>query len=425
MLVSSSPKSRRLMRNTLGTAGSSVAVVVAVASFSISVDASFIDVTVFQNQAFYQLEVKEIVEIEGSGEIPEDMPEPVNTPVRLRVQNQWDDFFLPLIYGYNEGFIQPLRPNQQYTLTIELEQAVTWSTLDTFLFTTDPTNAAVITDITESTSPLNPLTQLSVNVLTQNGGTPPTEWKLTLSYGETLIERPLPIGDSLITFEDLPHGNDPIELEVLAVFPEETKSMTKRVYQPSEFVLGDISLSFPNFTSLAIETNKRTTLSNPTYQVRLTQEGQPATSYPANEDLVTIDNLIQGKSYLLEWILTYQPIVNQTKDVMLFSQNVLPILTPIFVLSIYTEDIGQALEVTIDNDLSIETLSIQGEQNGSFINLPFTLVQETNAAYFYRLQTDLVFEKGIQFALVLTQPAPLDYPITLQQIVFQQGGTNV
>jgi hypothetical protein len=85
----------------------------------------------------------------------------------------------------------------------------------------------------------------------------------------------------------------------------------------------------------------------------------------------------------------------------------------------------QVLEVTIDNELSIETLSIQGEQNGSFIDLPFTLVQETNFAYFYRLQTDLVFEKGIQFALVLTQPAPLDYPITLQQIVFQQGGTSV
>jgi hypothetical protein len=79
----------------------------------------------------------------------------------------------------------------------------------------------------------------------------------------------------------------------------------------------------------------------------------------------------------------------------------------------------------LEYDLEAQVLSIQGEQNGSFINLPFTLVQETNAAYFYRLQTDLVFEKGIQFALVLTQPAPLDYPITLQQIVFQQGGTNV
>jgi hypothetical protein len=240
-----------------------------------------------------------------------------------------------------------------------------------------------------------------------------------------LIERPLPIGDSLITFEDLPHGNDPIELEVLAVFPEETKSMTKRVYQPSEFVSGDISLSFPNFTSLKIETNKQTTLPNPTYQVRLTQEGQPSTTYPANENFLTIDNLIQGEAYLLEWMLTYQATVNQVKDVVLFSQNVLPILTPIFVLSIYTEDMDQVLEVTIDNELSIETLSIQGEQNGSFIDLPFTLVQETNFAYFYRLQTDLVFEKGIQFALVLTQPAPLDYPITLQQIVFQQGGTNV
>jgi hypothetical protein len=201
--------------------------------------------------------------------------------------------------------------------------------------------------------------------------------------------------------------------------------MTKRVYQPSEFVSGDISLSFPNFTSLKIETNKQTTLPNPTYQVRLTQEGQPSTTYPANENFLTIDNLIQGEAYLLEWMLTYQANVNQVKNVVLFSQNVLPILTPIFVLSIYTEDMGQVLEVTIDNDLSIETLSIQGEQNGSFIDLPFTLVQETNFAYFYRLQTDLVFEKGIQFALVLTQPAPLDYPITLQQIVFQQGGTSV
>jgi hypothetical protein len=91
MALSSSEKAKRLMRNTVG-AGTSVAVVAAVASFTISVEASFMNVTVFQNLAFYQLEVREIVEIVGSGELPEDMPEPVNTPVRLRVQNQWDDF---------------------------------------------------------------------------------------------------------------------------------------------------------------------------------------------------------------------------------------------------------------------------------------------------------------------------------------------
>jgi hypothetical protein len=117
--------------------------------------------------------------------------------------------------------------------------------------------------------------------------------------------------------------------------------------------------------------------------------------------------------------------VGTMKDVVLYSQNILPIPTPIYVLSVYTEASGQVLEVTIDNDLPIETLSIQGDQNGTLINLSFTLIQETNAAFFYRLTTDFVFEKGIQFALVLIQPAPYDYPITLQTIVFQQGGTNV
>ena len=418
MALSNSEKAKRLIRNVVGT-GASVAVVAAVASFAIRVEASFMNVTVFQNRAFYQLEVKEIVELEGSGEMPEEMPEPVNTPVRLRVQNQWDDFFLPLMYGFNEGFIEPLRPNQQYTLTIELEQAVSWSTLDTFLFTTDPVNAAVITDIIESTSPLNPFTNLSVNVLTQNGATPPIDWKLALTYGEASIERTIPVGESVVTFEDLPHVNGAIELEVFTVLPNETKSMTKRVYESSEFVQGDIQLSFPTLRSLAIETTKATTLPNPTYQVRLTQEGQPAMIYQANQDVVTIDNLIQGATYNLEWLLTYQTNVNQFKDVVLYSQTILPIATPIYVLSVYKEVSGQVLEVTIDNDLAIESLSIQGVQNGTLINLPFTLVQETNAAFFYRLTTDFVFEKGIQFALVLTQPAPYDYPITLQTIVFQ------
>jgi hypothetical protein len=223
----------------------------------------------------------------------------------------------------------------------------------------------------------------------------------------------------VVTFEDLPHVNGAIELEVFAVLPNETKSMTKRVYESSEFVQGDIQLSFPTLRSLAIETTKATTLPNPTYQVRLTQEGQPAMIYQANQDVVTIDNLIQGATYNLEWLLTYQTNVNQFKDVVLYSQTILPIATPIYVLSVYKEVSGQVLEVTIDNDLAIESLSIQGVQNGTLINLPFTLVQETNAAFFYRLTTDFVFEKGIQFALVLTQPAPYDYPITLQTIVFQ------
>ncbi len=417
-------KLKRLMNNFVG-ATASVAVVATVASFSISVEAYFLDVTVFQNRAFYQLEVNEIVEIVGSGDVPEDTPEPINTPVRLRVQNQWDDFFLPLIYGYNEGFIEPLRPNQQYTLTIELQQTVGWSTLDSYLFDTEPTNAAVISEVIETTSPLNPLSQLSVSVLTQNGGTPPDAWTLVLNYGDTLIEQPLNVGENVINFENLSHVNAPIELEVFAVLPEETKSMTRRVYEATEFVDGEIEIRFPTLTKLQVETTKATTLPNASYDVRLTTEGQVSRTFEASNDSINLDDLVQGETYFFEWILTYQTNVNSFKEVVLFAQNIIPILTPIYVVSIYPQEIGQRLEVTIDTDLSIESLSIQGEQDGMPFDLPLALIQETPAALTYRLDTEMVFEDGITFALILIQPAPFDYPITLQNIVFQQGGTIV
>ncbi len=417
-------KVKRLMGNVVG-AGASVAVVAAVASFTISVEASFLNVTVFQNRAFYQLEVREIVEIEGSGEIPEDTPDPINTPIRLRVQNQWDDFFLPLIYGYNEGFIEPLRPNQQYTLTIELEQAISWSTLDSISFNTQPTNAAVISDVIETTSPLNPLSQLSVSVLTQNGGTPPDAWTLVLTYGDTFIEQPLNVGENLISFENLSHVNAPIELEVFAVLPEESKSMTRRVYEATEYVEGDIQIRFPTLTTLQVDTTKATTLPNASYDVRLTTEGQVSRTFEATNDSMNLDDLVQGETYFFEWMMTYQTNVNTFKEVVLFAQNIIPILTPIYVVSIYPQDVGQRLDVTIDTDLAIESLSIQGEQAGVFFDLPLTLIQETPSALTYRLDTEMVFEDGITFALVLVQPAPFDYPITLQKIVFQQGGTIV
>ena len=216
-MLTRTEKMKRMASNFVGVTAS-VAVVATVASFSISVEAAFLDVTVFQNRAFYELEVNEIVEIVGSGEIPEEAPEPINTPVRLRVQNQWDDFFLPLIYGYNQGFIEPLRPNQQYTLSIEIEQTLGWSTLDTYLFNTQPTNAAVISEVLETTSPLDPITHLDVSVFTQNGGTPPIDWQLELRYGDTVINEPLVVGENQLRFENIDHVNAPIELSVVALF---------------------------------------------------------------------------------------------------------------------------------------------------------------------------------------------------------------
>ncbi len=421
MAISRADKVKRMMGNFVG-ASASVAVVTAVASFTISVQASFLDVTVFQNRAFYQLQVQEIVTVDSSGELPEDVPAPVNTPVRLRVQNQWDDFSLPLIYGYNEGFIEPLRANQSYTLTIELQQAIGWSSLDTFTFNTAPARAAVIASVTEFTSPLNPLIDLEITVLTQDGATPTEAWTLAMTYGETVTSQPLNLGENLIAFNDLPHVNAPIELAVIALLPTGETTVTSRQFSPTEFVDASIEFAFSDLTTLAIATRLDVSFLNAQYHIRLKTANGVTMNYPLSDANLLIPNLTQGLAYQLEWVMTYA--VNQgQKEVILLTKSIRPIATPIYVLSIIETTQGMELTLTIDSDLSLAEVTWQGTVNDVFITLPFTLMTESESAFTYTLSTDFLFEANSTWRLVITQPAPDDVPITLQTIVFQGGNT--
>jgi hypothetical protein len=419
MAMSRSDKVKKLMGNFIG-ASASVAVVAAVASFTIRVEASFLDVTVFQNRAFYQLEVNEIVEIEGSGSLPEETPEPVNTPVRLRVQNQWDDFFLPLVYGYNEGFIEPLRPNQQYTLTIELQQAISWSTLATRTFNTQPATAAVISEVLETTSPLNPLLDLSVSLLTQDGGTPADAWQLQLVYGATNEIKPLVVGQNNLNFTELPHVNAPIELNVIAVFPNEERIITSRTFTPTIFVDGQLDLFMPNFTTLTVNTTANTTLANPSYVLTLSSEGLPTLSQTVTTGVNQFTNLIQGLDYRLIWEILY----DNNQRVTLMTTPIQTILTPIFVLNIYQTETGQELTLTIDNDVAFESFAIFFTIDNVLYQDFFTLVSSNASASTYTLQFDVTFPPNLTLTLVGRLDAPYAYPITLQTIVFQ-GGQNL
>lgn len=422
MPASRSDKVKKLMGNFVG-ASASVAVVAAVASFSISVEAAFLDVTVFQNRAFYQLEVREIVEIEGSGELPEDVPDPVNTPVRLRVQNQWDDFSIPLIYGFNEGFIEPLRADQQYTLTIELQQAIGWSALDTITFDTDPETAAVISTIQEETSPLNPLTTLTIEAFTQDGGIPASEWNLSLTYGDYSVIEPLTLGDNTLVFEDLDHVNAPIDVAVLATFESGIETITSRTVSPTEYVDGDLALSFPDLTTLRVETVQDDAFNEGTYHVRLTEASLPPVEYLMDDVNLNIPNLTQGGTYHFEWLLRYLDENGSTREVLLHDQTIAPILTPIYVLSIYDTEAGQSLTLTIDRDLDLDLITWNGVHNGQPVTLPFTFSSSTDSAATYMLSTDFAFALNSTWTLVLLQASPYDIPITLQTIVFQGGST--
>ena len=423
MPASRSDKVKKMMGNFVG-ASASVAVVAAVASFSISVEANFIDVTVFQNRAFYQLEVREIVEIEGSGELPEDAPEPVNTPVRLRVQNQWDDFSIPLLYGFNEGFIEPLRADQQYTLTIELQQAIGWSSLDTLTFDTDPETAAVISDILETTSPLNPLTSLTINAFTQDGGVPASSWDLSLSYGDTQETRSLTVGDNTLTFSDLPHVNAPIDVAIIATFADGPQTITSRQVLPTEYVDASLDLSFPTLTTLAITTEQDDSFLNGTYSVRLTDDETTPLTYPMTDLDLIIENLTQGASYHLEWLLTYELPTGESKTIVLHEQTIVPIITPIYVLAINDIEGGQSLTLTIDRDLDIVRTTWNGIRNGNDVSYVFDLVTTTDNALTFTLNTDFTFDLNSVWTLEITQASPYDYPITLQTIIFQGGNAK-
>lgn len=418
-MPSKADKVKKLMGNFVG-ASASVAVVAAVASFSISVEANFIDVTVFQSKAFYQLEVREIVEIEGSGELPEDAPEPVNTPVRLRVQNQWDDFSIPLIYGYNEGFIEPLRADQQYTLTIELQQAIGWSSLDVMTFDTDPETAAVISTIEETTSPLNPLISFDIEVFTQDGGIPADAWYLDIDYGDISQREPLILGDNSLTLTDLPHVNDDLTLDVIAQFGEESRSITSRVVRPTEFVDASIDLAFPSLTTLQVSTTQDTSFFESSYLVRLTQDELAPVEYTMDDVNLAIENLVQGATYHFEWLMRYTS-QGARKDLLLHEQTLIPIVTPLFVLSVLNNESSPTIELTIDNDLILDKVELIIEHNNQTESFDMTLMSESDAAFFYSLSLpqSIPFQATIQ--LVITQAAPYDYPITLQTLVFQGG----
>lgn len=414
-----SDKVKKLMGNFVG-ASASVAVVAAVASFSISVEANFLDVTVFQSKAFYQLEVREIVEVEGSGDVPEDRPEPVNTPVRLRVQNQWDDFSIPLIYGYNEGFIEPLRADQQYTLTIELQQAVGWSSLDVITFDTDPETAAVISTIEETTSPLNPLISFDIDVFTQDGGLPADAWYLDIDYGNTSLRESLVVGDNTLSLTDLPHVNDDLTLNVVALFGEEERLITSRIERPTEFVNATVDLSFPSLTTLLVSTTQDSSFFESSYIVRLTQDEVPPVEYTMEEATIAIENLTQGATYHFEWLMRYTS-QGVRKDVLLHEQTLVPILTPMFVFSILNNEDAASIELTIDKDLILDKVELIVDNNAQVETFEMTLISESEAAYFYTLALLQPIPLQAKLQIILTQAAPFDYPITLQTLVFQGG----
>lgn len=424
MAVSSQSKAKRLMSNLTG-AGASVAVVTAVASMTVSVQAQFLNVSVFENKAFYQVEVVETITIEGSGSLSEDAEVPTQQPVRMRVQNQWDDFVVSLLYGVNEGFIEPLRENQSYTLTVELEGSLGWRTLDTYTFNTRPRTNGVISQLLEDTTPLNETTSFTASVFTQDGPVEATNWYVDLAYGNIRQQQPLVIGANEIEWLDLPHQNANANLEVYATVDGVVKLITTRSFETTPFVDASIEFSFPTFTTLRVETTQDPTYVGATYAIQLssTQPLVTPTIYPLTTSPLLIENLLQGQTYNFSLMMTYKDDSGKNRTLTLIEKTIAPILTPIFVLGIYGSDNNTRFDLTIDNRLSIDRMELILTNNGQSQILTFNPLLSSGDAYNFTASLDSLLTLGTTLELVLIQVAPYDYPITLRSIVYQGGET--
>jgi hypothetical protein len=424
MAVSSQSKAKRLMTNLTG-ASASVAVVTAVASMTVSVQGQFLNVSVFENKAFYQVEVVETITIEGSGSLSDDAEVPTQQPIRMHVQNQWDDFVISLLYGVNEGFIEPLRENQSYTLTIEMEANLGWRTLDTFTFNTRPRTNGVVSQLLETTTPLSDTTSFEASILTQDGPIVATNWFAELHYGSIRQQQPLQIGSNQIQWLDLPHQNAIASIDVYATVDGTEKVITSRQFETIPFVDADINLSFPNLTSLKVETTEDATYGGATYAIELSaiQSSITPTVYPLSASPLLIENLVQGELYSLNWTMSYLDNDGINRKLNLLEKTIAAILTPMYVLGIYPGETSTRFDLTIDPRLNIDQMQLILTNQGQSTVLTFGQVTLNNDSYSMTASMNSRLILGTTLELVLIQVAPYDYPITIRSIVYQGGET--
>ncbi len=410
-------KAKRLMTNFIG-ASASVAVVTAVASVTIAIEARFINVNVFENQAFYELEVIENIIVEGSGSLPSSELEPTEpATVQLRVENQWDNYVIALTYGINQGTIEPLRSNQSYTLSIELEDTLGWRTLDTYTFSTRPRTNAIITSINETTSPLSTFTSFEAKVITQDGFTPAERWEIDLVYGTYVDNQTLSVGEQTLIWDNLSHQNASMQLQIFATINGERKLITEVNQLTTPFLDATIDLHFTNPETLSIRPLLNNGTQNGQFKIEWIDAEQTIESFDLTESGLIIENLVAQELYLLRWIF----ITSDGRNFVALERDIIPLPQPYFVLNLEPLINRMKVELTIDRIPALVNLYLSIGLFDQETAIPFTRVDENDAISFYELVLETAIPLGSSLALTLVQASPYDYPITFYSFNFQGG----
>jgi hypothetical protein len=306
-----------------------------------------------------------------------------------------------------------------------MEASLGWRTLDTYTFNTRPRTNGVVSQLLETTTPLSDTTSFQASILTQDGPIVATNWFAELRYGNIRQQQPLEIGSNQIQWLNLPHQNAMASIDVYATVDGTEKVITNRQFETIPFVEADINLSFPNLTTLKVETTEDASYVGATYAIELSaiHSNITPTVYPLSASPLLIENLVQGELYSLNWTMSYLDEAGINRKLILLEKTIAPILTPIYVLGIYPGETSTRFDFTIDPRLNIDQMQLILTNQGQSTVLTFEQVTLNNDSYSMTASMNSRLSLGTTLELVLIQVAPYDYPITLRSIVYQGGET--
>jgi hypothetical protein len=282
-----------------------------------------------------------------------------------------------------------------------------------------------VSQLLETTTPLSDTTSFEASILTQDGPIVATNWFAELHYGSIRQQQPLQIGSNQIQWLDLPHQNAIASIDVYATVDGTEKVITNRQFETIPFVEADINLSFPNLTTLKVETTEDASYVGATYAIELSaiQSSITPTVYPLSASPLLIENLVQGEFYSLNWTMSYLDNDGINRKLILLEKTIVPILTPIYVLGIYPGETSTRFDLTIDPRLNIDQMQLILTNQSQSTVLTFGQVTLNNDSYSMTASMNSRLSLGTALELVLIQVAPYDYPITLRSIVYQGGET--
>lgn len=283
----------QIFQNTVAVTTSVAVVVVATPLFD-NVNAQFIDFKLFENQIYYEVEV-----LESIGE----EQEPNGRPLRLIIESQWETIEVELEYGLNQNVLTGLRPNAQYTFTVQMDKGVIWNTLVSQRVQTKSELAGVIGPA--STFASSEGREISMDIFAQAGGVEVQFYQfVVIEEGQAIITLPVVEGEQTINFS-LPPANKSFEVQLQAITAQsELITLDSRPFNPKAIFSSTMDASYLYPHQFLIQpTIVPDAFIEAQYRLVLKQDQLVIENIAVTDDLLLV--VSPNTTYTLEWVVVY------------------------------------------------------------------------------------------------------------------------